>query len=118
LAATQCKVISSNIFASTGKPFSFGATTVLAHDIFVVANEQGARMRVGVFGLTKPVRLPQFEFTYLDWLEAAATQVTALRQQVDLLIALTNQPLANDQQLVAQFPQIDLLLGGDGHQQM
>jgi len=118
LAETRFTIVSSNICAPDGRPFAAAASTVLEHDCFVVTNAQGKQMRVGIFGLTKPIRLPQVAHTYVDPLVAAADQVAALRDEVDLLIALTHQPLADDQALVQRFPQIDLVLGGDDHAQM
>jgi 5'-nucleotidase/UDP-sugar diphosphatase len=118
LAETHFPMLSSNVFAPDGTPFAAGPTTVAKSAIFTVANTQGDEMRVGVFGLTKPIRLPQMAYAYLDWREAAAQQVALLAQQVDLLIALTHLPQADDEWLAANFPAIDLILGGDEHQHL
>ena len=118
LAESRFKILASNIFAPDGSPFAGGTTSVLTHDCFVITNAQGVRLRVGLFGLCKPIRLAQVAHHYVDSMTAAAAQVAALRNEVDLLIALTHQPVADDQALVARFPQIDLVLGGDDHQQL
>lgn len=115
LAATNFKIVSSNLFAADGTPFAGGHTTVLAHDIFTLHNGAGATVRVGIFGITKPIRLSTVAHTYDDWLEAATTQVQTLRDQCDILIALTHQPIAQDRELAAALPTIDLILGGDDH---
>lgn len=118
LAETNFPVISSNVFAPDGTPFASGQTTVAKNAIFTVANAQGDAVRVGVFGLTKAIRLPQMAFAYVDWQVAAAEQVAALENQVDLLIALAHLPQADDEWLTAHFPAIDLILGGDEHQHL
>ena len=118
LAETHFPMLSSNVFAADGAPFASGQTRVAQNDIFTVANAQGNAVRVGVFGLTKPIRLPQMAYAYTDWREAAAQQVALLEDQVDLLIALTHLPQADDEWLASHFPAIDLILGGDEHQHL
>jgi len=118
LAETEFSVVSSNLFAPDGEPFVSGQTQVKKNAIFSVANAQGEEMRVGVFGLTKAIRLPQMAFAYVDWQTAAAEQVALLHGQVDVLIALTHLPQADDEWLAAHFPAIDLILGGDEHQHL
>lgn len=118
LDETNFPVISSNLFAPDGTPFASGQSRVEKNAIFTVANAQGEAMRVGVFGLTKPIRLPQMAFAYVDWQTAAAEQVALLRGQVDVLIALTHLPQADDEWLATHFPAIDLILGGDEHQHL
>ena len=118
LAETDFPVISSNLFAPDGIPFASGQSRVEQNAIFTVTNAQGDGMRVGVFGLPKPIRLPQMAFTYVDWQTAAAEQVALLRGEVDVLIALTHLPQADDEWLAAHFPAIDLILGGDEHQHL
>jgi 5'-nucleotidase/UDP-sugar diphosphatase len=118
LAETHFQVISSNVFAPDGVPFASGRSTVVKNDIFTVTNARGDALRVGVFGLTKPIRLPQMTYVYVDWRTAAAEQVALLGNQVDLLIALTHLPQADDEWLAANFPAIDLILGGDEHQHL
>jgi 5'-nucleotidase len=118
LAATQYKLISSNIFDAAGNPFVAGPTTVLEHDTVVLTNAAGRQVRIALFGLTKPIRLAQVPHTHVQWQAAAAGQIAQLQPQSDLIIALTHQPLAIDQAMVQQFPAIDLVLGGDEHAEM
>jgi len=118
LAATQAKIISSNLFDVDGMPFISGNTTVLEHDIFTVSNAAGDTLRVGIFGITKPIRLAKVDHVYQNRLEAATIQVKALRDEVDFLIALTHQPIERDQELATDLPEIDLILGGDDHNHM
>ena len=75
LAETEFSVISSNLSAPDGTPFAAGATRVAKNAIFTVVDAQGEEVRVGLFGLTKDIRLPQMPFAYVDWQTAAAEQV-------------------------------------------
>lgn len=118
LAETEFSVLSSNLFAPDGAAFASGQTRVKPNAIFTVSNPQGEEMRVGLFGLTKAIRLPQMAFAYADWQTAAAEQVALLQGQVDMLIALTHLPQADDEWLAAHFPAVHLILGGDEHQHL
>lgn len=109
LQETTFPLISSNIFRPDGSPFPNVAT----HDIFTV----GAKVRIGIFGLTGQILFPgEVAFQRLDPFQAAATQIDILAPQVDFLIALTHQKLADDIELAQRFPQINLILGGHEHQ--
>ncbi len=80
--------------------------------------------RVGLFGLTPTMiasgswmeRLSDMRF--LPWQQATQQAVTALRGQVDWLIALSHLGKQHDRHLVELFPQIDVILGGHSHPQM
>jgi len=77
--------------------------------------------RVGLFGLTPTMiasgswveRLSDMRF--LPWQQATQQAVTALRGQVDWLIALSHLGQEHDRCLLEMFPQIDVILGGHSH---
>ena len=50
--------------------------------------------------------------------QAAQQAVTALRGQVDWVIALSHLGQQRDQRLLELFPQIDVILGGHSHPQI
>ncbi|MEM7530911.1 MAG: metallophosphoesterase [Chloroflexota bacterium] len=112
LSETAFPVISSNLCMLDGQPFP----GIAAHKILTVTNQHGAAVRIGVFGITKKVEESVVPIIQVDPVTAAAEQVDALRTQVDLLIALTHQPLAADIGLAHAYPAIDLILGGDDHE--
>ncbi len=116
LAATEFKLVSSNIFDPTGQPFAVGQQMVKPYDRVTINNEGSPPLRVGIIGLTKPIRLAQVEHRHIEWTEAASSAIAALQGQADILLALTHQPLAMDEALAAQFPMIDVILGGDDHE--
>lgn len=83
--------------------------------VFTVEGQNGGRMRVGIIGVTlDQVHKPWV--TYTNALQAAKEQAQILRPQVDVLIALTHQPYADDVKLAEQVPEIDIIMGGHEHE--
>ena len=114
LAETRFPILSSNVTAADGEPFP----GVAANAIFTATNPAGNAMRVGIFGVTEPIGKTPVAISYLDPMEATAAQVETLRDQVDLLIALTHFHVTEDEALAQAFPEIDLIVGGDDHEHM
>ncbi len=110
---TKFPMISSNVFDADGKPFP----NVTTNAIFTVMTKAGATVRVGIFGVTKPA-YSKLKITQTDRIAATAEQVKVLDKQVDILIALTHFAVSEDIDTARQFPQIDLILGGDDHEHM
>ena len=105
--------ISANVFARNMEPFP-GVTPAR---VLTLRDDQGRELRLGLFGLT--VNANQKEYVrYTDPFDAAAAQVAALRNQVDVLVALTHLPVAQDIALAATVPGIDLILGGHEHENL
>jgi 5'-nucleotidase len=111
LAESTATWVSSNTTDAQGRPFP----GVPPHAVFTVTNPAGRTARVGLFGLTTPDN-PADYVRYADPLAQAHAQVTALRGQVDILIAVTHLPLAEDVLLVEALPEIDLVVGGHEHE--
>lgn len=80
-----------------------------------------AGQRVGVFGVMVPMvtrrMKTQAASAYLwdDPLEAAEDAVSVLRNQVDVIVALTHIGHRRDQALAESVPGIDIILGGHSH---
>ena len=78
-------------------------------------------VRVVVFGLSVPMITQRMHvsklspFWFEDPIETAAEIVPGLREQADLLIALTHIGLQADVELAASVPGIDLIVGGHSH---
>jgi 5'-nucleotidase / UDP-sugar diphosphatase len=102
---------SSNVMLASGQPITNVASSV----IFTVTNPAGTAVRVGMFGLTLPSN-PVAYVKYLDVKESAAQQVAQLKDQVDVLIAVTHLPWEDDRDLAVSFPEIDLIMGGHEHE--
>lgn len=115
MAETKYPMISSNIFAADGNPF----TGVARNTIFTVTNPAGNAVRIGLFAVSEPiVGGSKLTITYQQRITATAEQVAALDGQSDILIAMTHFSVQEDIDTAQRFPQIDLILGGDDHDHM
>lgn len=78
-------------------------------------------IKVGVIGVMVPMvtrRMASQAASQLLWeapIPHAKAEAQKLRNEVDLLIALTHIGFKNDQELAAAVPEIDLILGGHSH---
>jgi 5'-nucleotidase len=115
LAATEFPVVSSNVFYTDGLPFSADNTTVAINDILTATNLNGDDVQIGLFGVTEPIPGTNVPLSYTNHISATTEQVGLLRDQVEILIALTHFGVATDIELANQFPQIDVIFGGDDH---
>jgi len=111
LKESRFEWISSNVRDSKGKSFP----DVMESQILNVKSDKGTIIRVGLIGLTINSNKKKY-VSYIDPIQAARTQVAALKDKVDLIIALTHLNLAQDQKLAAEVPEIDLILGGHEHE--
>jgi 5'-nucleotidase len=104
--------VSANVLdPATGLPFG-GAVP------FVLREYEG--IRVAFFGLVTPetrvLSKGAAGLTFLDPVQAAKEVIArARRAKADLIVALTHQDMADDKQLAAAVPGIDLILGGHEH---
>ncbi len=104
--------VSANVFdPASGLPFGGALPFVL--------REYGG-VRVAFFGLVTPdtqtLSKGAVNLKFLDPIRAAKEVVArARRAKADLIVALTHQDMADDKQLAAAVPQIDLILGGHEH---
>jgi len=111
LAESQFKWFASNAFDRNQKPFPNVAENI----VFTVTNAANQQARVGLFGVMLTKNKPDY-VTYTDPLAAAPKQVQALRDKVDILIAVTHLQLDEDIKLAQTVPGIDLILGGHEHE--
>jgi 5'-nucleotidase len=111
LAESETTWFSANLFDANGEPFSEISKNV----IFTVTDDANRQVRVGLFGLTLDSN-PVDYVTYTAPFEAAKEQVEALKDQVDILVAVTHLAMPQDKQLAQTFPEIDLIMGGHEHE--
>ncbi len=104
--------VSANVLdPATGLPFG-GAVPFVVRDL--------GGVRVALFGLTTPqtqiLSKGAATLKFLDPIQAARDVLTRARHlKADVIIALTHQDMAEDKQLAAAVPGIDLILGGHEH---
>lgn len=84
---------------------------------YVVYNLYG--VKVGLFGLTAPRIMfypsVQKQIMVEDPFLACRRMVRFLRPRVDILIALTHLTVWMDEELARNFPELDVIVGGDSH---
>jgi len=86
------------------------------YDIVTLSGEPGTPpVRIGLLGAVLSDGAPAY-VRIADPVETLKTQAAALRDRVDVLVALTHLTLAQDMQLAASVPEIDLILGGHEHE--
>lgn len=112
LGESEFQWISSNVRDRVGQPFP----QVSSSQMLTIEGASGDTVEIGLLGVTMDSN-PAAYVSYLDPIEAAQIQVAQLQAQgADVIVALTHLPLAEDQQLVAAVPEIDLVLGGHEHE--
>lgn len=104
-------ILSANI-----RPTNHSDLHVKSHVSFDIAGKC-----VIVFGLTVPMITERMlsrkvsSYVFDDPIEAASRLVPELRNQADILIALTHIGLNKDRELAEKVPGIDLIIGGHTH---
>ncbi len=102
--------IAGNIIDSAGRLFPNTVPRTI-----VTVQSAGGPVKIGLVGVTIASN-PQPWVRYTDPVDALRRDIIALRDSVDLLVALTHQSLDEDQRAVELFPELDLLVGGHEHE--
>lgn len=101
--ASKFSWLSSNLIGSDGKPFGQVPE-------YAVIEKQG--IRIGVIGLTSAMETTTKDGTVQqqDVIESAKKAVEKVKQQkADVIIALTQEPVADDKALMAAVPDIQVI---------
>lgn len=105
VAASRFPWITSNLTDKAGQPFNNLKTRWV---------KELGKLKVGFFGLTTAMDTTNGgpEVIQADSIESAKREVAALQgEKVDFIIAVTQEPLADDLNLIAKVPGIDAVLG-------
>jgi 2',3'-cyclic-nucleotide 2'-phosphodiesterase (5'-nucleotidase family) len=111
LREARFPILSANLTPRSGAPNPTRPAVVLS-----VGETQ-----VAVFGLTVPMFTRKLwsqalcDYLFEEPVETARALVPRLREQADLVVALTHIGLQRDQVLAAEVPGIDLIVGGHTH---
>jgi 5'-nucleotidase len=103
-------VLGANVTDSAGRPFP----KVLPHIIRPV--RVGARdVRVAFLGVVIPANRPAWSRVG-DPIDVARREARVLHDSADVIVALTHLSVEDDGRLVAEAPEIDVVLGGHEHE--
>ncbi len=111
LQESRFQWIATNVSNTSGEAFP----GTLRSKVITVTGADRKPVRIGLIGLTIASN-PAGYVRYEDAIAVVKRTVPQLRQQVDILIAVTHLSLEQDQLLAATFPEIDLILGGHEHE--
>ena len=111
ISESETQWFSSNVFEADGKPFA----KISQNLTFSVTDDQGRDVTVGMFGLTMDSN-PVSYVSYTDPFETAEAHINALKDNVDILVAVTHLPMSQDIELAERFSEIDIVIGGHEHE--
>jgi 5'-nucleotidase len=84
-------------------------------DVVELKSTQGRSVRLGLIGVCLDmVKRPWLQ--YVPPVDAAKGQVAALKERADVIVALTHLAMADDKDLAAKVPELDVLMGGHEHE--
>lgn len=111
MAEARFPIVVSNVVDSSGKRFPNTVPSAVLR-----LRTAGGPLRVGLIGVVLRDNAPAWT-RFEEPLAAATREVAALADSnVDVIVALTHQTLAADQQLAEQLPQVALIMGGHEHE--
>jgi 5'-nucleotidase len=110
LAEGRFRVVASNVSDVNGQPFPGTVRSAV-----VPIKTANRVIRLGLIGLTMAATIRPW-VSYTSPVDAAREQLEQLKGKVDAVVALTHLAVEDDQELVAQFPEIDVVLGGHEHE--
>jgi len=111
LQESKCRWFSGNVTDTRGVAFKDVPQSI----VFSVKGDRGPAVQMGLIGVTLNSN-PAKYVKYRDPIKSARQQAQALRDRVDILIAVTHLTVEQDRELAAAVPEIDLILGGHEHE--
>ncbi len=111
IAESKFKWLGANVTDASGKLFP----TTTEDVIVSVKNANGDEIKVALFGVCTDMAKKPF-VKYRPALAVAQEEADKLGPQAEVVIALTHLSIAEDKQIAASVPRIDVLLGGHEHE--
>ncbi len=99
--------VKTNQTGSTSFPVSF---------IKTITDADGTIARIGFIGLTLPFNKAGY-VSYTDIITSAKILYDRLKDSADAVIAITHQPIEDDEKLAREIPGLALIMGGHEHDQ-
>lgn len=105
--------LAGNVRDRSGKPY---AGLPISH-IQEFKSSTGASVKVGFVTTTNDSTKPA-HVDYVEPIQFLKSEAARLRPQVDIVVAVTHLPLADDTRVAEEIPEIDLIIGGHDHESM
>lgn len=67
-------------------------------------------LKIGIIGLTGPIAASSLEVVRTDWRKALKEQIAILTKECGLLVVLSNLPMADNDEITRDFPQVNILI--------
>lgn len=113
------KWVNSNVWMAGKTPFTKtknGVTeTIPPFAIHTVPFPSGQSVRVGIIGVTIPFNFTQPGLSYTDVDSSVNAAYQQIKDQCDVIIALTHLSIDEDKQLAKSVPGLHLIIGGHEH---
>ena len=113
------KWVNSNIWLNKNQPFvkwkNGQPDTIRAWAIHTIQYKDGRSLRIGIIGATISSNNSQPEVSYTNADSAVNAAYLALKDQCDIIIALTHLSIEEDIQLAKTVPGLALIVGGHEH---
>lgn len=111
IGESRFRWVVSNVKDDKGQPLP----NVISDAVVSYAGAGGETVRVAILGLCLDMK-KKAGFTFQDPIASARAEVEALRDKADVFVAMTHLTMAQDKQLAAEVPRLDVLLGGHEHE--
>lgn len=111
--------ISSNAFHKTNSgvvPFTYRNSSIPKTFILNVKDADGTSAKIGFISIVLPFNKADY-VSYTDGLSTAKTSYNQLKDSVDAVVAITHQPMEEDETLAREIPGLAAILGGHEHDQ-
>ncbi len=121
LNESKFKWISSNTFQNTnGEITAFKQNSIALpeyHLIKIPAYLKGMPLTVGIIGICIDANKQPY-VSYNDYYSSAKKVYTSIKDSIDCLIGITHLNIDEDKKLVAELPELKLIMGGHEHVNM
>jgi len=111
IGESDFKWVCSNVSDGEGKPFP----GVVRNELVEFSNKDGGTARIALLGVClEMVKKPWIK--YKNPIESAREQVSFFKGKADVVLAMTHLKIAEDMELGAAVPRLDVLMGGHEHE--
>ncbi len=105
--------ISSNVRTTSNSHFRHSVSNVVKQ----ISGPGNKKVNLGIVGVTIDSKIPEY-VTITDPIPALKQEVQSLKDQTDVIIAITHLDFSDDIKIANEIEEIDLIIGGHDHENM